>query len=697
MGLFDRFRKKKIEQSPGGGQNRIQVGWTYPAPRTTQDFLNEFHQNPRLNSVALIASDIARAQFKLFDKKQYRLDKNNAQPVLDHPFLDMVDNPCPDMVGIDWHSLMYMVTVGKLVAGEAFLILERDKLNVPRQAYYVPAHWMLSLPTSDAPYYRLSPLGNATRKTIPVLPQDVIYFKAENVVDPYNRGRARTERIADELEADTYASKWAKNSFFNSARPEMIVSMPDATQESATRLQEAWDVKFGGFRNSSRTAITGSKLEITKLTESPKEMDFVESRRYLKGVTREEYGIPPEMFGDISNSNRSTIDASQYLYSQNVLTRELDRTEATFNQQLMPQYKDGVILKYDNVVPADIVLIGQTALSAMQAGAITVNEYRKAIGQGPTKDGDIYLRSFAMIAVPQGSGDKPIAPATPPVVTPPEPEEPEEPEDDKPEGEAKSCGCLPFSVKKSARDFSAIYKKIDDVAVSAEKPFRDAIVTMSKKQEADFNKAFKKAKKAGLSDSAALDSAIDKAFDNKATVEALSPAWVQAMNKGAGLAQSFINKSISFDLFNPAFLQWLQDYGLDKAEWINDTTKEALRKSMADGIQAGESITDLAARVSAQFDGLADWRAVMIARTEAIGSVNFGSFQTYATEGVQTLVWISGSEASGTRPAHAEVNGVEYNINEGIFVDGIKMKYPGDPDGGAANVVNCRCSVAAVV
>ncbi len=31
-------------------------------------------------------------------------------------------------------------------------------------------------------------------------------------------------------------------------------------------------------------------------------------------------------------------------------------------------------------------------------------------------------------------------------------------------------------------------------------------------------------------------------------------------------------------------------------------------------------------------------------------------------------------------------------MNESFTVGGVKMKYPGDPNGGAENVCNCRCT-----
>jgi len=46
-----------------------------------------------------------------------------------------------------------------------------------------------------------------------------------------------------------------------------------------------------------------------------------------------------------------------------------------------------------------------------------------------------------------------------------------------------------------------------------------------------------------------------------------------------------------------------------------------------------------------------------------------------------------------TRPTHLSVNGLVRTMGE-AFPNG--LRYPHDPDGGASEVINCRCSYTAV-
>jgi HK97 family phage portal protein len=677
MGLFDRFKKAKTPTIIDNQNTRLKLGWSNAARRNASDWLRAFHESPRMNSVALIASDVARAEFKLFDKEQYKKDKDNAKPIEVHPFLEMVDDPCPTMAGVDWYLTMYMITASRLTVGEAFALLERDKGGRPRQMYYIPVTWVLSTPTSTEPFYRVAPSGNVSSETINVPAYDMLYWKEANLYSPYDRGRGRAERIGTEIESDDFAAAWAKNSFYNSARPEILVSMKGGDQSAAERLKEAWYEKFGGPRNAGGAAFTGAELQIHNITTSPKDMDFIESRRYLKGVTREEFAIPPELFGDISNSNRSTIDSADYLYSKNVLTRELDRTASVFNQQLMWQYDDNLIFVYDNVVPDDVITkIGQ-AKEAYQFNAITKNEYRKVLGFAPVQGGDVFKPEYA------------------PVINNSLPE-------------VKSCGCIEHSsvdVKKNYTQerLSRFWKIADSAAVSTEAQYISAAKAWSAEQQKAFTAAYKKLLKDGIPMSSAVDMALEQVFGayaDQAVKKGFTPAWVSSMKKGAEIAQEVLGAAINWELLNPEFLQWIETNGLLKAKYINDTTKEMLRLSLTDGIAQGESIKKLSDRINEVYktlngDEMERYRAERIARTEAIGSVNNGQYHTYLSEGVQTLMWIATSD-SDTREEHAAVNGVMYPANQGINVGGEVLMYPGDPNGSPWNIIQCRCTVIAV-
>ena len=88
-------------------------------------------------------------------------------------------------------------------------------------------------------------------------------------------------------------------------------------------------------------------------------------------------------------------------------------------------------------------------------------------------------------------------------------------------------------------------------------------------------------------------------------------------------------------------------------------------------------------------------RAMTIARTETHKAANVSQFtraEMAATDsGLDVRIeWISTNDGR-VRDSHRSVNGKIIAMGESFNVNGSKMKYPSDPSGGAANVINCRC------
>ena len=55
--------------------------------------------------------------------------------------------------------------------------------------------------------------------------------------------------------------------------------------------------------------------------------------------------------------------------------------------------------------------------------------------------------------------------------------------------------------------------------------------------------------------------------------------------------------------------------------------------------------------------------------------------------------WIASFD-DRTRSSHSEADGQIVMANDTFFVGGSQMMFPGDPSAPAAEVVNCRCSIA---
>lgn len=117
---------------------------------------------------------------------------------------------------------------------------------------------------------------------------------------------------------------------------------------------------------------------------------------------------------------------------------------------------------------------------------------------------------------------------------------------------------------------------------------------------------------------------------------------------------------------------------------------------MMQAILQGESIPNMAKRIS-QTLGTQDYNAaVRNARTMATATENAGRVEAYkeakelGAEGYQE--WVAVHDAR-TRHQHREADGQKIQVGEKFIVDGYEMEAPADPTAPAYLVYNCRCHI----
>jgi HK97 family phage portal protein len=141
-------------------------------------------------------------------------------------------------------------------------------------------------------------------------------------------------------------------------------------------------------------------------------------------------------------------------------------------------------------------------------------------------------------------------------------------------------------------------------------------------------------------------------------------------------------------------IDYLKEKPVKFAGEVNETTINALRDQLKSGLAAGESLGEIGDRVAHVFDMARGYRTEAIARTEVGSALNFGRSEEMSVQGVKKRMWVS--IFSNTRDDHAEAHGQVVGADEDFEVGGEKLRYPQDPSGSPANVVNCQCSVSPV-
>jgi len=162
-----------------------------------------------------------------------------------------------------------------------------------------------------------------------------------------------------------------------------------------------------------------------------------------------------------------------------------------------------------------------------------------------------------------------------------------------------------------------------------------------------------------------------------------------ALNKAGEQLFSELGRSDPFTFAPQEVLSFLGDRE-NRMRNVPEDVFGRIKDSLQEGLDAGDSTTDLADRVRAEFNSLGKGEAQRIAQTEVSAAYGFGRQAAMKKAGIKFKQWLTSGNAN-VRPAHAEANLQTVPIDEPFIVDGEELMHPGDSSGSAGNVINCHC------
>jgi hypothetical protein len=130
-----------------------------------------------------------------------------------------------------------------------------------------------------------------------------------------------------------------------------------------------------------------------------------------------------------------------------------------------------------------------------------------------------------------------------------------------------------------------------------------------------------------------------------------------------------------------------------KVGGTSETTLAALQRQLSIAAGRGETIDEVARRVSSVFASAAGPRARVIARTEVVGGANEANILVARSSGVVGKKrWVATLDER-TRDSHVAANGQEVDLNAKFTVGGASLDAPGDYNGPPDETIQCRCTM----
>jgi uncharacterized protein with gpF-like domain len=144
--------------------------------------------------------------------------------------------------------------------------------------------------------------------------------------------------------------------------------------------------------------------------------------------------------------------------------------------------------------------------------------------------------------------------------------------------------------------------------------------------------------------------------------------------------------------------QWLNTNAGLRIVSVHQTLIESIINVIAEGYENNLSVADITRNLQKRF-GWYKAQALRIARTETTTATNLATLlAAQDSEYELEKTWISAQDNRTRRPPkspfdHLDMNGVKVDAMQPFFVGGEELEYPGDPNGAAGNIINCRCKI----
>lgn len=663
-----------------------------PPSKKSSDYLKAY-KGWAYSAITQIAQKFASVPIKLYKKRKVRNDIE-IEEVNDHEALALLEN-ANDFMTFEQLKEIYSTYMDLL--GEASWILIRSGKQI-EQIWPLRPDWIDIVPSTKQfiDHYEYKPGGSF--KAVNIDTEDLIWFKNFSPDNPY-RGFGRIRAGAMSIDIDDFSDDWNRAFFFNSAIPYMFLST-DAklSKESITRFREEFDASFRGRNKAHKVSfMAGGKLDVNVIGNNMKEMDYLESKKFLRDQILSTFNMSKSSIGIVDDVNRANQEAGDARFMRDIIKPRLITFVGFLNEFYLKEWpNEGLFFNFEDPVQTDKEMDLKIYESGLKNGWLTINEVRESEGLVPVDGGDAIYLPFNLQAIGEASGDQQKGAI--------------KLQKQKTEKKSKFKFAAPIP-GKSLREIRAgkLSKEIKSDVLTLIKGLMSGYNTDKKKMFTEEEREFVWKQMVAKTDvfevkvKTILDELTipqekevlsninkfgDKAFKDlkiKATPTSFlfslkkeNSRWKSAL---LGYITSIVAdkleetlKGLGGDVTSDLILRITEDYintdGFKFVNEVNTVTRKQLSKELREGLRLGEGIDDLSKRIRNVYDKFTKTRSEVIARTETLRATNFGTEAGYKESGVVTgKEWLTALDERAC-PYCSKLNGKIIDIEGDFFKKG---------------------------
>ena len=622
-------------------------------------------------AIKSIADNVPQADIAFYDKKTQK-------EVYPDELIELFAQPNPLMSGKDFLQAI----VGFYALYGELMIIKWESIGQRIGTKKLPAELWTFNPSKFQQVTGKNELG---QKVIAQWRYEDYVYAANEIIhikdfNPYNcfRGLAPTMPIGDIIDIDYQTMIFNKAFFENDATPGFMLSTEKPlAKEQVDRLRDWWEKRHKGASKAFKMAVLEGGLKPSQVGSSHKDMDFIEQKRFTREEILGIWRAPKALFNITEDLNYATFVGQMKMFWVYTLMPILRKIEDGITKDLVQPYNPNIVMRFDikNVPAFQEDLKDKVAVAKdLQLLGIPLNHINEKLNLGFPEYpwGNTWWAPFSVQPV---TGE----PAEEPKEEPKPEGKPSEEDEPKPKEEEKN---------KIANH--ATWKNFLSKQVPLEKGLDKKLKNYFSTQR---TKLLAYLKNATTENILVKVNSFDWEKQDELLKDKARPFVLASINDGIEIAKAKLgNKSVKSEKALNDSVSSILTIRLENLVDINATVKRQLGKKIGEGIQQGSSIAQITEQILGVYD-MATVRAFTIARTETVGAVNNGSVAYYDEVGIKQKEWVTAGDEN-VRETHRQLNGDVVRINQ-KFDNG--LEYPGDQTGDAAEVINCRCTLAPVV
>ena len=530
-------------------------------------------------------------------------------------------------------------------------------------------------------------------------PDEFIFWKFANPLNAW-RGISPLSAVRLGVTIDQLAQAWTRLFFKNNARPDFALIAPAGiTKSEKEDYLTALDQK-NGIDNQHRPIVLENGItDIKVLSFPPKDLEWLEQRKFSRDEVGAIYGVPDEIMGYGKDTYENFNAADRVLWTLTIVPLVSFRDSA-----LTHKFQRLGLLKPGEQITTDLSEVPQLRedvsgkveqLDTLASRGYPVNVLSQYLNLDLPKvdGGDIgYIQSSLIPISMAGTVQTPTAT----------------------QGQGLAAG-KPIHKRVSIPYGSAAHDAIFKQSQARITPFVEEMQRILKRefqrQENEIDRKLRASKEFGRGrykvaiEPPTIAPPVSQLFNPSEEEilfqEALKPLIEKSVLKLGAAAIVDVIAGRLFDVTNPFVQMGIREVLETVARKVNNTTWLSLVQLFQDAEHEGEGIPAIQERLHEFFgERKSDWQTERIGRTTMTGASNLANVEAWDQSGVvKGKTWISALIAGRTRDGensphdHWHAHDQMVGLRESFVVSGEQLRYPGDPGGSVGNIVNCLCTV----